>query len=417
MQWGDEGKARVVDLLVQEAGVKVVARYNGGFNAGHTILPTGKAEPISLHGVPSGIAHPSVYNTVLAKAFVHPQRFLKERAEIAAYGLPLTPENYGVSGRCHVTLPNLLAEEAAREERLGKRVSTRMGIATTAAAKHRYDGVTVAEFVSPDFEDIWAETLKSRGESELVILQSRDALREPREALRPYVIDEVALVRDRWDEPWIFEGAQGTMLGATMGNYPAVTGSDPHETPYPTDVRIGVYKAFATRVGAAVRVGKLPPGVEERVCGKREDIDGEFGKTTGFKRDPLWFDVVAARHANAVAMPTHLVLTKLDRLRGVHPLRITTGYHLDGAVIDAVPQNRRDYERCGQAAPQSLELPGFDEDIRGARHSSDLPQNALRYVEAIEELLGMPFTLISVGPGRDEFFYRGPRAAKDAFSS
>ncbi|MBI2369057.1 MAG: adenylosuccinate synthase [Deltaproteobacteria bacterium] len=412
-QWGDEGKGKVVDLLTEYADV--VVRFQGGANAGHTLVVEG--ETLILHLVPSGVLYPGKLCIIGDGVVVDPRALIEEMDGLRARGLLRQEENLLVSERAHMTLPYHRLVDTAREAHRGARRigTTGRGIGPTYEDKIARVGIRFADLLD---EEIFTEKLKA-------VLEERNAylvhvLQQPQarfeaiceeylgyaRRLRPLVAN-TSLVIDqamRQGKGVLFEGAQGTHLDVDHGTYPFVTSSNTVAGAAcvgsgigPTRITavVGICKAYTTRVGE----GPFPTELHDD-CGGRLREDGqEYGATTGRPRRCGWFDAVLVRDAVRLNGLTGLALTKLDVLTGFPDLRVCTAYRYRGETFTEVPANFRVLEGC---EPIYEELPGWDVRARGARRFEELPVNAQRYVRRLEEHVGAEFCMISVGPGRTE---------------
>ncbi len=412
-QWGDEGKARVVDLLADKADL--VVRYQGGNNAGHTVVYAG--ETYRLHLVPSGILRPGKVNVVAHGVVVDPEMLLAEVDELRSRGVHVERDNLVVSDRAHVVMPWHKRLDAARERADGKNAhgTTGKGIGPCYADKVSYRGIRVGDL----FDDAWfverlrinlaeknAILTKVYGEAPLDFDAVHAAYRGFAARLKPFVGDAVTLLHDAIaaGKEVLFEGAQGVMLDVDLGNYPYVTGSNscalgvPSGTGIPPRALhrvIGVTKAYATRVGA----GPFPTEDFGADGERLREVGREFGTTTGRPRRCGWIDAVALRYSVRSNGIDGLAVVKLDVLRGFPTLKMCVAYDTASGRVDAVPATA---PGLFAAKPVWREFPGFDEDISGVRTMSGLPVNARRFVEAVSQEVGAPLTLVSVGPSREQ---------------
>ncbi len=416
-QWGDEGKGKIVDWLATRA--EVVARFQGGNNAGHTLV--GAGEQTVLHVVPSGVLHPGTVNLIGPGVVVDPQVLIGELEKLEARGVLRDPARVRVSGRAHVILDWHVALDKAREEakRGGAIGTTGRGIGPTYEDKVARRGIRVADLLDPESLAETIERIAEQKNRELGHFgwSTFDASAVYEQAceygrkLGPYVDHTgrllVQALRD--GKHVLFEGAQGTFLDVDHGTYPYVTSSNcvagaacPGSGIGPTaiDRVLGITKAYTTRVGG----GPFPTeehGPEGEALRER---GSEFGATTGRPRRCGWLDVVMLREAATVNGLTALALNKLDVLSGLAEVPVATSYRIDGKVTQEFPMTLAELSR---AEPIYEALPGWSEDITGARAVGDLPDAARRYVERIESLVEVPVELISIGPGRDQTIVRG----------
>ncbi|HEX8876414.1 MAG TPA: adenylosuccinate synthase [Phycisphaerales bacterium] len=429
LQWGDEGKGKIVDILAAEHDA--VARYNGGANAGHSVVV--KGERFSLHLIPSGILYPSKIAVIGNGVVLDPDKLLEEIDGLRARGVDTG--GLVISDRAHVVMPYHKAEDAAREDALkrvrveqvgetGRRVSeigtTRRGIGPAYAEKaHRAGAVRVGDLLNPD-------TLRDK--IEIAIATKMDLIRDlagnadaiesqkvmdwalgAGEAIAPMVRDTTYLLNNlvRAGKKVLFESANGTLLDVDHGTYPFVTASSCSiagigigtGVPVQRVGRvIGVMKAYSTRVGA----GPLPtelagPGPEGAIGDRIRNRGREFGTTTGRPRRVGWLDLTAVKYSAMINGTTGIALTMLDVLAGFDTIRVCTGYGEGGKVSDRFLP---DAAALQQAKPHYVDLPGFGEEIGSARSRSELPKQARAYVEFIEQQLGLPVEILSVGPDR-----------------
>lgn len=417
-QWGDEGKARVIDLLAESANV--IVRYQGGGNAGHTVVFDG--ETYRLHLLPSGILRPGKVNVVAHGVVMDAELLLREVSELRERGREVSGENLIVSERAQLCMPWHKLLDNARERADGKRKhgTTGMGISQCYADKVSYRGFRVADL----YEDAWfADRLghileeKNRflvdiyGEEALDYDAVLDQYRRYAELIEPFVSDAVTFLHDAIAEGQevLFEGAQGVLLDVDLGSYPWVTGSNSCALGVPTgtgippralDRVIGVFKAYLTRVGS----GSFPTEDTGAEGDRLRDIGREYGTTTGRPRRCGWFDAVGARYAVRSNGVDWIALTKLDVLRGFPTLRVCTAYDTPDGRVHTFPATVPGLER---AQPVYTELPGFDEDVSGCRRLDELPPQALELIRVIEEQSGAPVGLVSVGPSREQVIWTG----------
>ena len=412
LQWGDEGKGKIVDLLARQASI--VARFQGGNNAGHTLVVNGNT--LVLHLVPSGILHANIKCAIGNGVVVDPEVLLKELDALASRGHTIGPQQLLVGEGAHVILPFHRKLDGAREASLGdqKIGTTGRGIGPTYEDKIARRGLRMATFVDDAKRRAHIAALLPEKNRQIVewyggtplTVEEIDAWASPLAArLAPYVADTPAVLHQACQdgESILFEGAQGTFLDVDHGTYPYVTSSNTIAGAAcagtgvgPTQIHqvIGVTKAYTTRVGA----GPFPSAMTDAEEEKLRTLGGEFGATTGRPRRCGWFDAALVRRAVLLNGVTDLALTKLDILSGYPTLQICTHY-ADGLAPTSA-------EALAQAQPIYESVPGWSEDISGVRIWDDLPINCQRYIQRIEALAGVPATLLSVGPGRDEVIHR-----------
>ncbi len=410
LQWGDEGKGKATDLLAER--VSLVVRYQGGDNAGHTVVLGD--EVFKLHLVPSGVLHEHITPIIGPGVVVNPQTLLDEIAMLAERGI--STDRVRVSHAAHVILPYHVALDGAREAaaRDGAIGTTRRGIGPAYADRASRTGVRMGDLLEPDrLKARLAEALVEKNALLVAYGQPtfdlddlyRCAL-EWGEQLSRRIVDTTQLVQHAIaaGEHVLLEGAQGTMLDIDHGTYPFVTSSNPVAGgattgggvgPRQVDEVLGVLKAYSTRVGA----GPLPTELEDEVGTHLVEAGHEFGTTTGRRRRCGWLDFVPLRQAVAVNSVSSIMLNKIDILSGLATLRTCTGYRIGGRVLDEPPMSESDLEK---AEPVYREFAGWTEDLRACRTIAELPDNARRYIDAIEERAGVPVTIVSVGPERNQ---------------
>ncbi|GAB4252904.1 MULTISPECIES: adenylosuccinate synthetase [Deferrisoma] len=411
-QWGDEGKGKVVDLYA--AGADAVVRFQGGNNAGHTLVVGG--EKIILHLIPSGILHPGTTCCIGNGVVVDPDVLWEEIEGLRQKGRWTDDGALVVSGAAHVILPCHRELDKAREARAGKTQigTTGRGIGPCYEDKASRKGVRVADLLEPDRLREKVEALLDERNALLRHLGARpfdpeemwEHLCRAGERIRPFVGDVTGLVH-RWTREGkkvLFEGAQGTLLDIDHGTYPFVTSSNTTAgaaatgtglPPREVHAVVGITKAYVTRVGA----GPFPTELHDAMGDRLRERGGEFGSTTGRPRRCGWLDLVALRSACRLNGLSGLAVTKLDVLEGVDPIRVCTRYLLDGETVDFVPSRAEDLARC---VPVYEELPGWSEPLGDARRPADLPRNARAFLDAVAEATGCPVALASVGPGREQ---------------
>ena len=418
LQWGDEGKGKTTDVLAEQ--VAMVVRYQGGDNAGHTIVIGD--EVFKLHLVPSGVLYPHISPIVGPGVVVNPHTLIAELDGLAARGIDVG--RVRVSANAHVTMPYHVALDRAAERALGNgRVgTTQRGIGPTYADRAARTGLRMGDLRSPDA--LRAKLARILPERNLVLAAGAEpesfAL-EPLvelatgwgERLRDVVTDTTWLVQDalRRGDHVLFEGAQGTLLDIDHGTYPYVTSSSPVAGgactgggigPLQVDEVIGVMKAYATRVGSGPFPTELDDAIGEGIASRGHEV----GTTTGRRRRVGWFDAVSLRYAVAVNSVSSIMLNKLDILSGLDEVRLCVAYEIDGRPVDAWPSSA---DALARAVPVYESFPGWREAIHGVRALADLPENARRYVTALEEHAGVPIVLVSVGPERTQTIERAWR--------
>ena len=415
LQWGDEGKGKATDLLAD--GVSMVVRYQGGDNAGHTIVIGD--EVFKLHLVPSGVLHAHITPVIAAGVVVNPQTLIDEMTGLNERGI--STERIRVSSAAHVIMPYHAALDAAREKRAadGAIGTTKRGIGPAYGDRAARFGIRMADLLEPS-------TLRDRLAAALVeknaLLKhvygvptfdledlTEQALAWGRQ-LRPHITDTTRLVQGALSagEHVLLEGAQGALLDLDHGTYPYVTSSNPVAGgattgggvgPLQVDQVIGVLKAYSTRVGS----GPLPTELHDGIGDHLVTVGNEFGTTTGRRRRCGWLDLVPLRHAARVNSTSTLMLNKLDILSGLPELKVCVAYRIDGDVTEEWPLDAAVLER---AEPVYRTFPGWDEDLRSVMNIEALPNAARRYMAAIEERTGVQITIVSVGPERTQTLVR-----------
>jgi len=422
-QWGDEGKGKVVDYLTAKADL--VVRFQGGNNAGHTLVVNGRKT--ICHLIPSGILNRGKKCLIGNGVVVDPEVLLEEMDELRQKGVEIGPQNLALSEKAHLILPYHRAVDVAGEEARGKDKigTTGRGIGPCYEDKVARKGIRVADLLEPDtLSEKIENNLKEKnflltkyfGAEPLEFQPIYDKYLGFGEALEPYVTD-VSLELDEavaQGKQILFEGAQGTQLDIDHGTYPYVTSSNPISGAVcsgagigPDKIHhvIGIVKAYTTRVGA----GPFPTELEDETGNYMQERGAEFGATTGRRRRCGWLDLAVVRDSARLNGLTSLSVTKLDVLTGLDRLKIAVGYELEGKRLLSRPASIRKLARC---KPVYVELPGWTEDLSSVRTWDQLPEAAKTYLKTIEEITRIPFSIISVGPGREESII-----LKDPFAS
>jgi adenylosuccinate synthase len=409
-QWGDEGKGKATDLL--GGRVDYVVRYQGGNNAGHTVVIGD--EKYALHLLPSGILSPGVIPVIGNGVVVDPAVLLHEMAGLEARGVDTS--RLLISASAHLITPYHVTLDKVSERFLGKSKigTTGRGIGPTYMDKVGRLGIRVQDLFDPSILRQKVEGALANKNQVLIKVFNRrelevDAITEEllqyAEPLRPHVADTALVLNDALDAGKIvlLEGGQGTLLDVDHGTYPFVTSSNPTAGGActgsgigPTRVTrvIGILKAYTTRVGS----GPFPTELLDEWGERLRSVGGEVGVTTGRPRRCGWFDAPIARYATRVNGLTDIFLTKLDVLTGIERIPVCVAYDIEGQRITELPMTQTDFHH---ARPVYEELPGWTEDISGARSIEDLPPNAQAYVRYLEELSGAPISAIGVGQDRD----------------
>ncbi|MBW2976191.1 adenylosuccinate synthetase [Candidatus Woesearchaeota archaeon] len=370
MQFGDEGKGKVIDFLAESADV--VARFNGGNNAGHTII-VGKKEVI-LHLIPSGILHKGTINMIGNGLVVDPKVLMQEIEDLRSKGVKVTPDNLIVSENAHIILEKHIKEDKEKNERLG---TTCRGIGPAYTDKAARKGIRASDYVSKN-----------------------------KNPLKPFVKNTTLLINDLLDKnkKILFEGAQGTLLDIDHGTYPYVSSSNATAGgictglgigPKKIGTLLGIIKSYITRVGT----GPLPTELKDETGKQIREKGKEFGSTTGRPRRVGWFDALMGRYSAMVNGIDAIALTKLDVLSGLEKLKVCVGYKHSNKIIKNFSTNLNVLENC---EPIYEELLGWKEDLGSIKKFDDLPENAKKYLRRIEELLNVPVCILSLGPERQQ---------------
>lgn len=411
-QWGDEGKGKLVDVLAEE--VDIVARYQGGANAGHTVH-VGDEEFI-LHQIPSGILHEGRLCLLGNGVVLDPFQLFEEMDGLIARGID-AEERVGVSSRAHLLLPyHKLLDRAAEKNRGDRKIGTTgRGIGPAYEDKVARQGIRAADLRNESHARELLTAAAERANTRLEIAGSEtridaadliDEVFSIRERLLPLLVDSGKIIEEALTggKRVLLEGAQGALLDVDHGTYPYVTSSNTTAGgaalgvgvgPTMLDTVIGVVKAYTTRVGEGPLPTELPSPLQEQV----RELGGEFGATTGRPRRCGWFDAVVVRYARRVNGLTGLAVTKLDVLDTLPEIQIAVGYMADGERLDEFPA---DLDQLARVEPVYETLPGWQSSTADARTWEDLPDAARAYLDRIEELTGAPIWFVSVGTRRDQ---------------
>jgi adenylosuccinate synthase len=411
-QWGDEGKGKIVDLLTPR--FSIVARYQGGHNAGHTVYVDGRK--FVLHLIPSGILHPNVTCIIGNGVVVDPVALFAEVDELAGFGVDVNGRLL-VSDRAHVILPyhrelDVLSEARRGERRIG---TTSRGIGPAYEDKIGRRGIRICDLLNPSaLEGSVRENVKARNQvirdTTLDWRQVYDLCLEHGRRLAPWVVDASVFLTEaiRRGQAVMYEGAQGTLLDIDHGTFPFVTSSNASVggvctglgvPPRDVGVVLGVVKAYTTRVGE----GPLPTELFGELGNRLRESGQEYGASTGRPRRCGWFDAVAVRFAARVDGLDHLALTKLDVLDGLPSVSICVGYRCGDQTVTEFPA---DLTRLVGCEPVYEELPGWSTPTRGATAFDDLPHEARAYISRLEAVTGVPATIVSTGSDRHETIIR-----------
>ncbi len=423
-QRGDEGKGRFVDMMAAEHDI--VARFNGGNNAGHTVvLPDGR--DLALHLVPSGVAYPHAINIIGNGTLVNPVKLVEEIADIESKGLKVSPKNLMISSAAHLILPHHICEDEIQETGASKQGSTKRGIAQASSSKALRNGVRV-EMITHQLDElveIVRESLRVqrvlRADLGWETIDEEEAQQQYMTSVRkisPYITDTVVYLNEqlRKDKPVrvLAEGAQAFLLDIDHGMYPFTTSSSTTSAgaatglgipPYFIERVTGVAKAVPSHVGGGPFVTEVKDTeLLAKLHGNMKTIDAEVGTTTGRVRRLGYLDLPQLRRAQMVNGAHDMALSKLDWVpRNGNKVQICVAYKLDGKTLDIAPASAYELARC---EPVYETLATWSEDIQGVREFKDLPPNAQQYVEFIEGQTKVPITMIGVGPQRDQVILR-----------
>jgi adenylosuccinate synthase len=423
-QWGDEGKGKIVDVFTESADL--VVRFQGGDNAGHTLVVDGRKTV--LHLIPSGALTPGVACVIGNGVVIDPEVCLQEIEEVQGRGYLKKPGALLISDTAHVTFPYHKRIDLLREARKGSQKigTTGRGIGPTYEDKMGRMGIRIGELIDPELlrrrlgevlpeKNLYIE--KILGGTPFRFEEIYEPYREFGERLAPFVANTSLFLRKAVQKKKniLFEGAQGTSLDVDHGTYPFVTSSNTVAGnaacgsgigPTEIDSVIGVAKAYTTRVGG----GPFPTELNDEIGRRLQEEGGEFGATTGRPRRCGWFDLVVLQHAVRVNGLTGLVLTKLDILSGIDPIQICTGYKYRGRILKEFPGSIEILKECN---PVYEPMKGWKEPLSGIKRLNKLPLAAQKYLKKIEKGAGVPIIMVSVGPSREEhIFIRNPFRSK-----
>ncbi|MFC1931061.1 adenylosuccinate synthase [Chloroflexota bacterium] len=416
-QWGDEGKGKIVDLLAEEA--RVVARFSGGDNAGHTVV--NRYGEFKLHLIPSGIFSPLAISIIGNGVVVNPEALIKEIDQLNQCGVDTS--RLFISDRAHLVMPyHLLLDGLEEESRGGQAIgTTRKGIGPAFADKTARLGIRTGDLLDKEgFRERLSFILKSKN-TILTRVYGADPLSEDKvyrqycqygERLAPHICETTIMLEEALNrgEMVLLEGAQGTLLDPDFGTYPYATSSSPLAGgsclgvglgPTKISQTLGVFKAYCSRVGS----GPMPTELIDKTGDSIREQAHEYGTTTGRPRRCGWFDAVAARFSSRVNSFTRAAITRLDVLDIMPSLKICVGYKLDGQTIDYFPASVAALEKC---QPIYEELPGWQTPISDIRKYEQLPSQARQYITRLEELIACPVSLISVGMRREQTIRKMP---------
>ncbi|MCS4471938.1 adenylosuccinate synthase [Clostridium botulinum] len=412
-QWGDEGKGKMTDYLAENADV--VVRFQGGNNAGHTVV-VGEKE-YKLHLIPSGILYNDKLNVIGNGVVLDPKALFEEINYLESLGVEITPDRLIISDRAHVIMPYHRVLDGIKERARGNKDigTTGKGIGPSYTDKMERSGIRVCDLIHKEvFEENLKETLEVKnkiitevfGEEALNYNEIYNEYLGYAEKLRPFVKDISVIVNKKIKDgkEVLFEGAQGTLLDIDYGTYPYVTSSSTIAGGVcigagvgPTAITnaVGIAKAYTTRVGK----GPFPTELLDSTGDWVREKGHEFGVTTGRARRCGWLDLVILKTSARISGLTSFAVTKIDTLAGLDTLKVCTGYRLNGEIIDYVPASLEDLAKC---EPIYEEFEGWDDSIANARCYEDLPENAIKYLKKIEDFTETKVSIVSVGPKRDQ---------------
>jgi adenylosuccinate synthase len=412
LQWGDEAKGKIVDLLAEHH--KIIVRYNGGANAGHTIVHGGRTFKLSL--LPTGVLRPDRTAVIANGVVVYPPRFIEEVQNLQKAGIVVSGTNLKLSDRAHVIFPYHMAEEAAHEGLAAKPIGTTgRGIGPCYADKAgRTYAIRVGELLQPDWlrdrlsriVPVKNKILQALGvDTQFDAAKLADEYIGYGETLKPHITDTTELLHHalKTNGTILFEAAQGSLLDLDHGTFPYVTsssstaagiGSAGVPARHLTQVT-GVVKAYTTRVGG----GPFPTELLDEIGERIRKVGKEYGTVTGRPRRCGWFDAVAVRYTAALSDADSLALMLLDVLSGLDEVNVCTAYDVDGRRLEHFPSDAQVLARC---QPIYTKVPGWKEDLSGARRMEDLPAGAREYVKLISQSVGLPVSIVSVGPDREQ---------------
>ncbi len=409
-QWGDEGKAKVIDYLCPS--YKYIVRYQGGANAGHTVVSQGKK--YIFHLIPSGILHPDKICVIGNGVVLDPEEVIKEINTLKDHGISVIDRLY-ISSHCHLIMPYHKLIDSFKEEKLNKNKigTTGRGIGPCYSDKISRSGVRLIDIINDNLKDILNRVLDEKNfllseyykQSPLDINQIYDQYMEYKEILKPFIKNTSYMLNKALDnkEHVLCEGAQGTVLDIDFGTYPYVTSSNSTSggactgtgiPPTRIDDVYGVMKPYVTRVGE----GSFPTELHDEDGKKLQESGHEFGATTGRPRRCGWLDIFLSKYAIMVNGINKIFLTKLDVLDQFQTIKICTGYELNGKPIDDITLT---HDVLSHVRPIYKEYPGWNKNISSITKYSDLPDNTKRFVEQLQNHIGIPIPYISVGPDRD----------------
>lgn len=412
-QWGDEGKGKMTDFLAENSDV--IVRFQGGNNAGHTVIVEDKE--YKLHLIPSGVLYENKLNVIGNGVVLDPKAFFEELNYLKNAGIKVSAEQLIVSDRANVIMPyhkdlDRLKEEARGKNNIG---TTGKGIGPCYTDKVERSGIRVCDLIDPKvLKEKLKETIENKNEIIVKVYNGKalnfeevyEEYLELGKRLKPFVTDTSVSVYDaiKSGKKVLFEGAQGMLLDIDYGTYPFVTSSNTIAGgvcsgvgigPTMITKSVGVAKAYTTRVGK----GPFPTELDNETGEWIRQKGGEFGVTTGRARRCGWLDLVILKTSARVSGLTDLVVTKIDTLAGLEKIRVCVGYKFEDKVIDYFPASLEDLAKC---EPIYEEFDGWDESVAHARSYKEIPENAKKYLKRIEEFTGVEIAIVSVGPKRDQ---------------
>ena len=415
-QWGDEGKGKIVDLLTEDADD--VIRFQGGNNAGHTIIVDG--EKTVLHLIPSGVLHKSCTCIIGNGVVIDPEILMREIEVLKHRGFLSDPSKLRISDRAHIIMSyhkrlDNLREDSQGDKKIG---TTRRGIGPCYEDKVARRGLRMGELFYPELiKESLESTIatyndyfqKMYGSDTYAFSVIFDQLMKCADDLKPFICDTTDLIHDHISEGkrLLFEGAQGAILDIDHGTFPYVTSSNTVAGaactgagigPTCIDKVIGISKSYCTRVGS----GPFPTEIDDDVGVYLQTKGKEYGSTTGRKRRCGYLDLVVLRHSARINSMSGLIFSKLDVLSGLKTIKIATHYDLDGEKVVTMPTHIKIYDKC---TPIYKELPGWEEDISQITKFEELPENCKNYIRFIEDHLDIPIYMLSVGPERGQDIY------------
>jgi adenylosuccinate synthase len=421
LQWGDEAKGKLVDLLTSR--FEIVVRYQGGANAGHTVVVGDKT--YKLHHVPSGILTPSVMNVVTPGVVINPPTIIKEIDSLLAQQIKVA-DNLRLSDRAHVVFPWHIAEDKVLDQATGGESigTTLRGIGPCYRDKvGRSHAVRLGDMYRPDFQARVEHIVAAKNKLLVGLGSQQEALNAAAifaeysgyaQRLKPYVGDTTHYLHDAVEagKKLLFEGAQGSLLDIDHGTFPYVTSSNASGVGVSAGSgvpgrwvtkTIGVAKAYSTRVGG----GPFPTELDNEVGQRIRDLGREYGTTTGRPRRCGWFDAVAVRYTARLSGIDCISLMMMDVLSQLPEIKICTAYDLDGERVDRFPGHADDLRRC---KPIYETIPGWQTDVTKVRRIEDLPDGARKYLDRVTQLVGKPVEIVSVGPDRAQTMFTGSMA-------